>query len=161
MFAPTDNTKAFRTALGRFSTGVTIITADTADGPIGMTANSFSSLSLTPPLVMWAPAKSSTRYSAFINAKHFAVHVLSYSQKPLCEAFARSKNGFDQFPHTLNSENVPLLENCLAIFECFTHEIHDAGDHSIIIGEVYLARQNEGTPLIFSHGQLTSLGEIS
>lgn len=159
MFAPTDNSKAFRTALGRFSTGVTIITADTPDGPIGMTANSFSSLSLAPPLVMWAPAKCSTRYSAFINANYFAVHILSYAQKSLCEAFAREKDSFSQFSHTLNSKNVPILENCLATFECRTHEIHDAGDHSIIIGDVYLAHQNEGTPLIFSQGQLTSLGD--
>ncbi|MFC7292592.1 flavin reductase family protein [Hirschia litorea] len=152
-FSPKDNGKAFRTALSRFSTGVTIVTANTPAGPIGITANSFSSLSLLPPLIMWAPAKCSTRYDAFINASHFAVHVLTFAQKNICHAFASNKDSFQEFPHYMNDENVPILENCLATFECKTHNIHDAGDHSIVIGQVYLAHQQEGEALIFSQGQ--------
>ncbi|ACT60542.1 flavin reductase family protein [Hirschia baltica] len=156
IFSPEENARAFRSALGSFSTGVTIVTTQSKDGPIGITANSFSSLSLNPALVMWAPAKQSSRYEAFINAEFFAIHVLTYEQKFVCDAFAKSKNKFEHCDYLLNEYNIPIINDCLSVFECKKHKIHDAGDHSIIIGEVLRARQKPGNALIFSQGSFIS-----
>jgi len=94
MTTPTSfDERAFRYALGRFATGVTIVTCNGPDGPMGITANSFASLSLDPPLVLWSPAKSSRRYDAFVNAPEFAIHVASYDQLDLCRDFAKSAGG--------------------------------------------------------------------
>ncbi len=160
VFSPEKNAKAFRSALGRFSTGVTIVTTQSKDGPIGITANSFSSLSLDPALVMWAPAKKSSRYDAFITAEFFAIHVLTYEQKFICDAFAKSKNRFEQCDYVLNEYNIPIIKDCLSVFECKKHKIHDAGDHSIIIGDVLKARQKPGNALIFSQGSFVSAGQF-
>ncbi len=156
-FSPSDNDKAFRTALSRFSTGVTIVTALGSDGPIGMTANSFSSLSLTPPLLMWAPSKLSARHDAFIKADNFVVHVLAFEQKNMCDAFSKSKDCFEDFSYELNEFDVPVLENCLAVFECNRRAVHDAGDHSLIIGEVIQASEKAGNALVFSQGAFISV----
>ena len=89
VFVPgADNHRAFRNALGSFTTGVTVVTAMTSDGPIGMTVNSFASVSLDPPLVLWSPAKSSSRYGAFTGARHFAIHVLGADQDHLVQRVA-------------------------------------------------------------------------
>lgn len=152
-FSPLSDTRAFRDSLGKFATGVTIVTAQSPKGPIGITANSFSSISLTPPLVMWAPAKLSSRHDLFVNSQHFAIHVLSDQQKDLCDAFAKPQSDLTVQPHRLNNHDVPIFEDCLAIFECTTFQVHDAGDHSIVIGHVNHAQQSEGIPLIFSQGK--------
>jgi flavin reductase (DIM6/NTAB) family NADH-FMN oxidoreductase RutF len=159
-FKPDTDSKAFRNALGRFATGVTVITANGPDGPIGITANSFSSLSLDPALVLWSPAKQSSRYDAFVNAKHFAIHVLASQQQDICNAFARSKSAFDEFEHTFNTHRVPVLSNCLATFECQQAAVHDAGDHSIIVGQVELIHQRDGNGLVFSQGKFGSIEPI-
>lgn len=154
-FAPSEATaRAYRTALGQFATGVTIVTCDSADGPMGMTANSFSSVSLDPALVLWSPGKASQRHDSFVSARNYAVHVLSADQADLCNAFAKDPHAFDMADWMLNTQNVPLLENCLARFECTQYAVHDAGDHSIILGQVDLVSQNEGTPLIFAQGNI-------
>ena len=85
-----DTLHDFRAALGRFATGVTVVTCQTELGPLGITANSFASVSLDPPLVLWSPAKSSSRYPAFLEAEHFAVHVLESGQRDLCRQFTKS-----------------------------------------------------------------------
>lgn len=155
-FSPEADAKAFRNALGSFSTGVTIVTANSPNGPIGITANSFASLSLSPALVMWAPAKQSSRYDDFIAAEHFAIHVLAFEQKNICDEFAKSKSCFDKCTFTSNEHNVPILNDCLSVFECTRDKIHDAGDHSLIIGAVHRARQHIGNALIFSQGNFIS-----
>ncbi|MEP0565440.1 MAG: flavin reductase family protein, partial [Paracoccaceae bacterium] len=83
-----DDPKAFRNALGSFATGVTIVTCNSTHGPLGITANSFASVSLDPPLVLWSPARASKRFAAFETAEHFAIHVLSEDQKDFCNVFA-------------------------------------------------------------------------
>lgn len=142
----------FRDALGRFATGVTVITCTTPKGPVGITANSFASVSLDPPLVLWSPAKTSTRYEAFMAAEAFAIHILGAEQTAMCGAFVKDGHAFEGFDSTTSEHGVPLLENCLARFECRRHAIHDGGDHSIIIGEVIAAEAREGAPLLFSSG---------
>lgn len=153
-FAPTShNTQALRSALGRFATGVTIITCDCDQGPLGITANSFSSVSLDPPLVLWAPAKSSKRFDAFAQADHFAIHVLSAEQSALCSGFAKNGSAFDGFDWHTNAQNVPLISHCLARFECSRHAVHDAGDHAIVVGRVERVNTQDGAPLGFFAGQ--------
>ena len=154
VFVPgADNHRAFRNALGSFTTGVTVVTAMTSDGPIGMTVNSFASVSLDPPLVLWSPAKSSSRYGAFTGARHFAIHVLGADQDHLSAAFTRGGNGFDGIEVRFNDEGVPVLPGTLARFECAEQAQHDAGDHTIIIGRVLRVAHRQGEPLCFSGGR--------
>jgi len=145
--------RAYRDALGQFATGVTVVTAMTSDGPIGMTANSFASVSLDPPLVLWSPAKSSRRYGAFGAAQRYAIHVLCADQRDMAQSFAASgRDGFARFPWQEGESGAPLLDNCLARFECRAEARHDAGDHVIIIGRVERALLREGPPLLYVRG---------
>lgn len=130
------NTRALRDAFGCFGTGVTIITTQTPDGPLGMTANSFSSISLEPALVLWSPAKSSKRHNAFAEAAHFCIHILSQDQLPLARHFATNGTDFSQAEWAPGPAGAPALTGCLAEFHCNTHAVHPAGDHSLILGEV-------------------------
>lgn len=145
--------RAFRDALGRFATGVTVVTCDTGSGPIGITANSFASVSLDPPLVLWAPAKSSGRYPFYVTARHFAVHVLASDQDAVCHAFARDGDAFDGFDWLWSDDRVPLIEGCLSRFECETVSTHDGGDHSIVVARVKRVSTRDGDPLLFFGGR--------
>lgn len=147
-----DNGRAFRDALGQFATGVTVVTCATPDGPLGMTANSFASLSLDPPLVLWSPAKASSRHDAFVAATHFAIHVISDAQVHIATAFARSGGAFEGFDWTLSPEGVPLIDGSLARFSCTQEAHHDGGDHTIIVGRVTAVNTNAGAPLCFQGG---------
>lgn len=148
-----DSARAFRDALGCFATGVTVITARSSLGPVGITANSFSSVSLDPPLVLWSPAKSSRRHEAFVAAEEFAIHILGTEQAEIALAFVRDGDAFAQFDSRDTATGLPLLEKCLARFECRRFAAHDAGDHTVIIGEVLAAETRPGEPLVFARGQ--------
>lgn len=148
----TADPKAFRNALGRYATGVTVITCTTPEGPLGMTANSFASVSLDPPLVLWSPARASKRCAAFVAAEHFAIHVLGQDQKHYCDTFAVGGRDFDKLDWHESADGVPLLETCLARFECDRFAVHPGGDHEVILGEVTKATVGEGAPLIFAKG---------
>ncbi|WGW05280.1 flavin reductase family protein [Tropicibacter oceani] len=162
VFDPTEvDSRAFREALGRFGTGVTVITCATTTGPLGITANSFSSLSLDPPLVLWAPAKSSSRYPFYMAADRFAIHVIGAEQATMCKAFARSGDAFDQFDWEYSPEGVPLLNGCLSRFECKTHATHDGGDHSIVVGQVERVTTRPGDPLLFVGGNFGGFEQTS
>ena len=154
-FSPHDvDTRKLRDAFGKFTTGVTVITCDSADGPVCIAANSFSSLSLEPALVMWAIDVKSRRFAYFEQAKHFAIHVMASGQRGIMEEAAKNAMFLKDLPHGLNMESVPLLEGCLARFECKTSACHPAGDHMIVVGEVLRAEMREGEPLVFSAGRL-------
>ena len=148
-----DNTRLLRDAFGRFATGGTVITAGTDDGPVGITANSFSSLSLEPALVLWSPAKGSKRFNDFANAPHFAIHILADDQAHVCEGFARDKRASDGLDFKTNDNGVPLINNCLARLECRHVATHPGGDHVIVVGEVTCAELNEGNALGFFAGK--------
>ena len=148
-----ETARAFRDALGCFGTGVTVVTTQGDQGPLGMTANSFASLSLTPPLVLWAPAKSSRRFEGFAKAKHYAIHIMAEDQHDLAHHFAQAGDGFDSFDWSHSADGVPILAGCLARFECHTAAVHDAGDHAIIVGHVDRAAFRPGKGLIFKRGQ--------
>jgi flavin reductase (DIM6/NTAB) family NADH-FMN oxidoreductase RutF len=156
-FDPTQDARAFRDALGAYATGVTVVTVPSEDGPIGITANSFASVSLDPPLVLWSPAKSSKRFKYFKGTKHFAIHVLDGHQQQLCNSFTKDKSAFDGLDIVEGENSVPLIEGCLARFECTLHAEHDAGDHTIIIGHVIRAQSRDGLPLLFQSGRFVSL----
>lgn len=147
-----DTTHTFRGALGRFATGVTVVTCQSKLGPLGITANSFASVSLDPPLVLWSPAKSSSRHEAFVTAPHFCVHVLGEEQRDLCMKFVRDGLDFKDLSVTECPNGSPLIAGCLAHFECRFHAAHDAGDHTIIIGHVEAAAARDGKPLVFASG---------
>lgn len=148
------NHRAYRNALGSFPTGVTVITAMGDHGPIGMTVNSFTSVSLDPPLVLWAPAKSSSKHAQFLRAGHFAVHVLGSGQDHLCIAFSRGGSGFDGLHWTRNGDGVPILPGTLTRLECLRTDAHEAGDHTVILGRVLQVASRKGEPLCFSRGML-------
>ena len=155
MFVPEGgNERAYRDALGSFTTGVTVVTAMSEQGPIGMTVNSFTSVSLEPPLILWSPAKGSSKHASFEKALHFAVHVLSAEQDHMCRAFSRGGRGFAGLRWTLSDEGVPILHDTLARFECRRSAAHDAGDHTLILGRVLKVALREGEPLCVSRGML-------
>ena len=149
-----ESARAYRDALGAYATGVTVVTTQTERGPLGMTANSFASVSLDPPLVLWSPAKASLRFPAFTQAKHYAIHILDAAQADVCFQFSKEGEdfaGIDWSPCPLGR---PLIENCLVRLECETHAIHDGGDHQIVVGLVSKVTTNAGDPLLFSRGKL-------
>lgn len=143
-----------RDALGQFATGVTIITTQSADGrPAGITANSFTSLSLEPPLVLWCLALTASSLPVFRDCEHFAVNVLSSGQHHLSRLFATS--GADKFAGTEVRDGplgVPLMEGALAHFVCRNVRQIEAGDHLIVIGEVQHYQVFDGEPLVFHSG---------
>lgn len=153
-FVPTaQNTRQLRDAFGQFATGVTVVTAQTDRGPLGITANSFSSVSLNPAMVLWCPDKGSKRYRVFAEATHYAIHVLSADQGDMCWKIARDGLTLGEMQLDTNAEGVPVLPGCLARFECRQSAVYDGGDHVIILGEVLRASYvEEGTPLAFFGG---------
>lgn len=151
-FVPATDPRQFRAALGRFATGVTVVTAQGADGPMGFTANSFASVSLDPPLVLWSPARASSRFAVFAQAAHFTIHVLRHDQPSLAARFVRGGDGFANLEPALTPEGVPVLPDVLARFDCLQHATHDGGDHLIIVGRVLRATLHDGAPLVFSQG---------
>lgn len=146
------NARTLRDALGSFTTGVAVVTAMTSAGPTGMTVNSFASVSLDPPLVLWSPAKSSSRHALFATAEYFVIHVLSADQHHLASHFARSGSSLDGLECLFNAEGAPVIPTTLARFECRRSALHDAGDHTIIVGHVLRGAQRHGEPLCFSRG---------
>lgn len=156
------DSKAFRQCLGKFATGVTVVTCTDAEGhPCGITANSFSSVSLDPPLILWNIAKVSNSLEAYKQAEFFAINVLSAEHEPVSNHFARSDHTlFDEVEHSISERGSPLLPGTLAQFECRTREIHDCGDHFIIIGEVVEFRSFDRDPLLFFSGKYRHLGNL-
>ena len=154
-FVPTaDKSREFRNALGLFGTGVTIVTtADEHQSPIGITVNSFASVSLNPALVLWSPAKASNRFSQFESAARYAIHVLGQSQARLASDFARNARSFDTCRWRWSEDGIPLIQDTVARFECERISSHDGGDHAIVVGRVIRAANFGGDPLMFVGGE--------
>ncbi len=149
----------FRRALGSFATGVTIITTRGADGDIGVTANSFNSVSIDPPLVLWSLAKNSRSLAAFADASHFAVHILASNQEELSNQFANSGiDKFNQVGVTRGANDIPLLEGCSARFQCRSAYRYEGGDHIIFVGEVVAYEHRPAPPLLFHGGRYVQDG---
>jgi flavin reductase (DIM6/NTAB) family NADH-FMN oxidoreductase RutF len=157
----TFDTAMFKEALGRFVTGVTVVTALEEDQPVGFTCQSFVSLSLDPPLVALAPAKSSTSWPRIAKAGSLCVNVLGDHQHEVCRKFAVS--GGDKFAgvpwHRAEIGGAPIIDGSLAWVNCSVELIHDAGDHELVIGRVIDIGLGEGTPLLFYRSELTVIAE--
>lgn len=149
------DTRSFRAALGAFATGVTVITTLGRNGqPTGLTANSFNSVSLEPPLVLWSLAKKAFSLQDFTAASHWAVHVLSADQEAISNQFARGgENKFAGVPLETSPDGIPLLRDCAARFECTGTFQYEGGDHIIFVGEVKRFRKTEAPPLVFHSGR--------
>jgi flavin reductase (DIM6/NTAB) family NADH-FMN oxidoreductase RutF len=154
--APSFSPQEFRQALGTFATGVTVVTARDAQGlRFGLTANSFNSVSLAPPLVLWSLSRHAGSMPAFTRGSHYAVHILAADQRELAERFATKD--IDRFAGLAMREGaggVPILEGAAAVFECFNRSQYEEGDHVIFVGEVEHCERREGAlPLIFHGGR--------
>jgi 3-hydroxy-9,10-secoandrosta-1,3,5(10)-triene-9,17-dione monooxygenase reductase component len=144
----------FRNVLGCFATGVTIVTAMDDGEPVGMAVNSFTSVSLDPPLVAFCPAKSSSTWQRIRNAQAFCVNILGQDHEEVCRAFAMP--GADRFgciAWTTGASGSPLLDGVMASIDCRIEAEHDAGDHVIVVGGVLeLSLPSAGRPLLFYRG---------
>ena len=152
--------KALRNAFGSYMTGVTVITAVTDDGePVGFTANSFTSVSLNPPLLLVCPAKTLSSFEVFANCKHFTVNILSEDQQDISNIFAGSKEDrFNQIKWHADEQGSPVIEGALTHFSCKTDRNLEAGDHHLLVGEVLDFKANEGRGLGYASGGYFSLG---
>lgn len=151
--------KQLRNALGNFATGVTVMTAQSASGDkVGVTANSFNSLSMEPPLILWSLDKRSASYKVFSESDYFAVNILSSDQVELSNHFATKQ--MDKFASVNFDEGLgksPLLIGCAASFECKVHKMIEAGDHWLIIGEVQQFNDVGNAPLCFHKGKYANV----
>ena len=150
-----ERARRFRSALGAFATGVTIVTTrDGTGADVGLTANSFNSVSLDPPLVLWSLARSARSLPAFLAASHFAVHVLAADQEELSMRFAaRGSEKFAGLNLERGAGHIPLLRGCAARFQCRTAFRHEAGDHMIFVGEVEEFDRSDRSELLFHRGR--------
>lgn len=161
--------KQFRQALGAFTTGVTIVTTRGPDNlDYGLTANSFNSVSIDPPMVLWSINKDSSSAKAFTKGSHFAVHILSTDQESLSNRFAKSSvDKFAELKLQRGPNDIPLLDGCSARFQCKTTYQYEGGDHIILVGEVLAFDHFDKAPLVFHSGSYrrlvppTSLGKES
>lgn len=148
-----DRSRSFRSALGAFATGVTVVTTHSADGDVGLTANSFNSVSLDPPMVLWSLAKSARSLPVFMAADYFAVHILAADQTALSTQFARTRaDKFAGLQIERGLGHVPLLTGCSARFQCRTAFRYEGGDHMIFVGRVETFDHSDRAPLVFHRG---------
>lgn len=164
MTTPTDlpHSELVRRAFGRFATGVTIVTTVAPDGRnVGMTASSFNSVSLDPPMVLWSAGTQAAEYPVFAECRKFAVHVLSESQTELSNRFATPGiEKFEGIDWLLSSKDLPVISGCPLCLQCETVACHDASDHKILIGRVIDVDLNsEDSPLLYYGSAYHKLGD--
>ena len=152
--------QALRRAFGTFMTGVTVVTALRADGtPVGFTANSFTSVSMDPPMLLVCPGKFLSSFETFASCTHFAVNILAEGQEAVSNTFASSKaDRFAQVAHRPDLHGVPLIDGAAVQFSCTTQQIVPAGDHCVLIGQVVDFSQHGEAGLGYVGGQYFSLG---
>lgn len=156
---PEFDIRAFRHCLGQFATGVTVMTTSTEKGKVGLTANSFSSLSLDPPMILWSIGRGSRSFEAFMSESYFAVNILASDQVSVSQRFASSANDkFEGIGWMPGQNGCPLLHGAAGHLECRTAARHNGGDHVILVGEVQRFEQFHQDPLAFSQGRYGILG---
>jgi 3-hydroxy-9,10-secoandrosta-1,3,5(10)-triene-9,17-dione monooxygenase reductase component len=145
----------FRRVLSLWPTGVTVVTAQHEGRPAGMVANSFTSVSLAPPLVSWCVARTSLNLDVWLQAAGFAVHILAIGQSALVSRFSRTgTDKFDRLEWTEGASGAPLLPDCVARLECRTWQKYDGGDHVILVGRVIAVEDSDRHAMSFHRGQL-------
>jgi flavin reductase (DIM6/NTAB) family NADH-FMN oxidoreductase RutF len=156
------DTRAFRQALGSFPTGVAVITALSPSGaPMGITVNSFTSVSLEPPMVLWCLDKKSDRYAVFAKANGFTISVLGTAHEEVSSRLAKpGSHSLHDIPLLATELGPPALADALAFFECTSEAVYEGGDHGIILGRVLrFARRDAGAPLVFFRGRYGALAD--
>ena len=158
----TMDTGDFRQALAQFATGVCLVTVDDPElGPLATTVNSFSSVSLDPPLVLWSIQNSSDHLAVYTECPHFGISVLSSEQGALSGQYAQRGGHSAQAEHfTTGPQGEPKLIDALAHFTCAVYAVHPGGDHQIIVGEVLQFESREAAPLIFYSGGYRALSKL-
>lgn len=153
------NPALLRQAFGSFATGVTVVTALDAKGnPVGLTANSFSAVSLTPPLVLWCISSTTPSFAAFRDCSHYAINVLSADQEDISNRFANpSADKFAGLDWVPGVGGVPVLKGCIANFECSNTHQYPGGDHLIMVGQVEGYSVNMDAPLVFFASKYAAL----
>ena len=155
--APTQtiDPRGLRQALGAFGTGVTVVTTLDQDGrPVGVTANSFNSVSLDPPIVLWSLRTTSPSLSAFDTCGRFVINVLTLEQVPLSRRFSTPiPDKFHGVPHAAGQQGLPVLADCAAVFECRTEQRLEVGDHILYLGRVEAYHHKPGPALLFCQGR--------
>ena len=148
------NKDEFRAALGRFASGVTVVTTKDADGKFyGLTVSAFCSVSLEPPLILVCVEKTTGSHRALQESNFFTVNVLRESQQHYSDQFASYlPDKFDGIEFEINENGIPILQNTLAVLECRIVNTHDGGDHTIFVGQIEKSRISDGKPLIYFHG---------
>ena len=157
------DTRAFRDALGSYATGVTVITARGRNGKLaGLTANSFASVSLDPPLILWSMSLYSPSLATFQDCSHYAINVLCSEQEQLARRFATSQTDkFAGLEFAAGTGGAPLLPGCCAWFECRNEARHSGGDHLIFVGQVERYSCHDRAPLLFHSGRYAALAHSS
>ncbi len=154
--------KLLRQAFGGFATGVAIVTCfDQHNEPVGLTINSFSSVSLEPALVLWSLVNHSPSLECFDQAEYFAINILGAHQQDLCQNFAKPQANKFQFGEWHQSHKAPVLNDCLVQFVCRKDQRIKAGDHQIFIGEIEHCRFSNHEPLLFCKGQFNRLPQVN
>ena len=152
--APDVDKRQLRKLLGQFATGVTVVTTVGQDKrKVGMTANSFTSVSLDPPLILWNIAKTSSNVDDFCKCEHFAINILNDQQHQASNHFAKSAEDKFSQVHAVEVLGIPVLSDALATLVCRTYQVVEAGDHYIILGEIEQCQHNEGKPLLVHNGK--------
>lgn len=152
--------RELRNALGRFATGVCLITLETSEGEcIALTANSFSSVSLDPPLVLWSLQNNSDVFDHYAQGQHFAINILSSDQQSLSDAYAKKgEHSLDASHYKAGVKGAPVIHGALVSFECELEATHEGGDHLIIVGRVHdMTAADGGDPLLFFSGAYRGL----
>ena len=160
---PAFSERQFRDALAQFATGVTIVCTRAGPGRyVGLTANSFNSVSLDPPLILWSLARRSGSLATFERAERYAVNVLAAEQVELARRFSRPHaDRFAGVAHRLGWSDAPLIEGCVAWLECRPHARHATGDHVVFIGEVVTVERARGNGLVFHQGQFNGVAPLA
>lgn len=154
------DSRALRNAFGRFATGICVVTANAAEqGPVGMTINSFSSVSLDPPLVMWNLQNNSDCFEIFTQTRQFAINILADDQLELSRLYSRkNEHGLRPQDYRIGRNGAPVLRGALAAFECDLWRSYEGGDHVLLVGRVKeLHNRPTGKPLLFFGGSYREL----
>lgn len=155
--SPENDLRSYRDALGCFATGVAVVTAQIRGNPIALTINSFSSVSLEPPIILWSIGQDSTYYQDFLEIKRFTIHILAANQKSIADSFAKPKGDkFLRIDWCYDEHQVPLLKDSMTRFFCQTHSHKTIGDHRVIFGRVLAYSHTQESPLIFFGGRYLS-----
>jgi flavin reductase (DIM6/NTAB) family NADH-FMN oxidoreductase RutF len=157
----TNQIQQFKEIMGSYPTGVTVVTTlDPLGNPIGITANSFASVSLDPTLILWSIDRKASTYKVFTKCSHFAVHVLSGDQKDVCWMFAgKDSDPYSKVKWKISENNLPVISEVFGVLQCKCVQRIEAGDHTILVGEVIDLEKNDKEPMLYFRRNVGNIPE--